>query len=589
MKKVNIMAEVASAHQGDFNTLKTLIKKASLSGADSIKFQWFKYDHFATPDYEGYQIYLDLFFTEDEWKEAIEFAKSLNLEVWIDVLDDWGLNLVHKYKDLIDGIKLPATIIQSSSLIDGIANLNKPILVGVGGWYDDEIDKVVSLIKGKIKTKIILMHGFQGYPTKLIDANLCRIKYLKDRYNLEVGFADHEDAESHLAIDLPIYAYFSGATIIEKHLTLDRKAKGYDYYSSLTPLEFKEMVQKLKNAEIALGDGSISLDQRKYLKAALRVVAKENIKKGEIITLDKVSFKRCANENALMPRELEELLPRVVDKDISPNEPITADLLVKPKVTVAVICRLKSTRLPKKALLPIYGIPSIKRCLINCLAIPNVHHVVLATSDLSSDDPLEEFALKGKVKVVRGDSENVALRILKAADETDANIVLRVTGDCPLASPEIISDLIKNHLSKGADFTCSVNCPLGMGADVITVESLKRLTNFPKKLTHTEYLSYYFLNNPSLFKVNQVFLTKEYQFPTWRLTLDEKKDLLMFEALYSGLDVKEEPLYFETIKNYLEENPEIIKINSDVSLKWKDNKSLVQEIKEATKLNIEEA
>ncbi|MCY8620550.1 N-acetylneuraminate synthase family protein [Bacillus spizizenii] len=584
-EKVKVIAEIANAHQGKEESLKALIKAAAESGADGVKFQWFKYDCIATPCFFAYESYIELFLNEDVWKNCVAYGKRLGLEIWVDIFDSWGAELFLHLQHDIDGIKLPTTILQSTEIMKTIGMTEKPVLIGIGGWYEEEIDQMMSLVKQHMANQLILMHGFQGYPTKLEDINLKRIQHLQKRYKVQIGFADHIDADHPLAADLPVYAFFSGAAVIEKHITLHRAAKGYDYYSSLEPNEFKLMTEKLQQAQIATGSPEVNASERKYLHdSSLRVTANQNIKKGEIITLNKTSSKRCGNENALMPLQAEDAFPQVATADLSLNQPITPNEIKSSRIAIAVICRLKSTRLPKKALLPIYGIPSVERCLINCLAVPGVHEVVLATSNLPEDDPLEAFTLNGKVRIVRGAPENVADRMLEAAALTKADIIIRVTGDCPVVSPEVLQYLIDRHLQKGADYTQELSSSAGISGNVITVEALQRLVQQPKPLTHTEYLSFYFLNNPSLFSINQVSLPEELHYPSWRLTLDEPKDLELFEQIYRNLDVKNEPLYFSQIRDYLSANQHVSKINQDVSTKWIDQTSLVEEINKATLL-----
>ncbi|MGG0774943.1 N-acetylneuraminate synthase family protein [Bacillus rugosus] len=587
-EEVKVIAEIANAHQGKEENLKTLIKAAAESGADGVKFQWFKYNCIATPCFFAYESYIELFLNEDVWKSCVAYGKRLGLEIWVDIFDSWGAELFLHLQHDIDGIKLPTTILQSTEIMKTIGMTEKPVLIGVGGWYEDEIDQMVSLVKQHMKNQLILMHGFQGYPTKLEDINLKRVQHLKNRYNVQIGFADHIDADHPLAVDLPVYAYFSRAAVIEKHITLNRAAKGFDYYSSLEPNEFKLMTEKLQQAQIAAGSTEVNESERKYLHdSSLRVTANREIKKGEIITLGKTSYKRCGNKNALMPLQAEDSFPQVATADLSLNQPITSNEIKSPRIAIAVICRLKSTRLPKKALLPIYEIPSVERCLINCLAVPGVHEVVLATSNLPEDDPLEGFTLNGKVRIVRGAPENVAERMLEAAALTKADIIIRVTGDCPAVSPEVLQYLIDRHLQKGADYTQELSSSAGISGNIITVEALQRLVQQPKPLTHTEYLSFYFLNNPSLFSINQVSLPEALHYPSWRLTLDEPKDLELFEQIYQNLNVKNEPLYFSRIRDYLSENQHITKINQDVSTKWIDQTSLVEEINKATRLPAE--
>lgn len=257
--------------------------------------------------------------------------------------------------------------------------------------------------------------------------------------------------------------------------------------------------------------------------------------------------------------------------------------LDKPHITLAVVCRLKSTRLPKKALLPIHGIASIERCLLNCLAVQNVHQVVLATSYLPDDDPLEQYTMDGRVKVLRGDPDNVAKRLLEVAQETEANIVVRVTGDCPAVSPEILDILIQEHLNCGPDLTLPTSeHAAGTAGDVYTVSSLYQLLKQTKSLTHTEYLSFYYVNNPSLFNVHHIDLPNEFKYPKWRLTLDEQDDLELFQEIYSHLDIRQQPLFFSSIRGLLNEKPYLAHANSHVSLKWKDNPEFVEELFNAT-------
>lgn len=582
---MKVIAEIANAHLGDPARLTELIFAAADSGADGVKFQWFKYDYIATPDFNYYQAYIDLFIEKSIWAKTLKLAKDLELEVWVDLYDKWGIEVLAEFEHLVDGIKLPTTVLQSYELIQSIKKFEKPILIGVGGWFDDELDKQLSFIKEHLKGQIILMHGFQGYPTRTEDSNLKRITYLKQRYQLEVGFADHEDADKKMAIDLPVYAYCSGAGIIEKHITINRSSKGYDYYSALEPNEFKVMVEKLRKAEIALGSLEIKESERKYLEdASLKIVSKKDIELGEIITNEKITYKRSSDPNAIMAQNASELFPLVSQQSIPSNTPITQSMLKKPKVCIVVICRLKSTRLRRKALLPIYGVPSIERCLLNCLAVPNCHQVVLATSDLPEDEPLTKFTMNNKVKIVRGDPMNVAKRMIDAAEVTKSDIVVRVTGDCPSVSPEIISFLIEQHIKSGADFTQAKESTIGTVGDVITVNALIRLLQQSKTLSHTEYLSFYFINNPSHFSVNAVEIPEKWNFSNWRLTLDEGKDLEMFEKVYSDLKVERRPLLFKELKTYLLKNPNVVEINQDVKLKWLNDVSLINELNQATKL-----
>ncbi len=141
--------------------------------------------------------------------------------------------------------------------------------VGVGGYEDADIDKVLSRIL-QHRHRLMLIYGYQAFPTPLADTCLDRISYLVAKYRLPVGFADHVDAGNDLALRLPEYAVCAGAAFIEKHITLDRSSKGYDYYSSLEPDRFSEMVQGIRQCVEALGSNRVTKGQKDYLQHAVR-------------------------------------------------------------------------------------------------------------------------------------------------------------------------------------------------------------------------------------------------------------------------------------------------------------------------------
>lgn len=335
-----------------------------------------------------------------------------------------------------------------------------------------------------------------------------------------------------------------------------------------------------------MGTVSIGDSERSYLKSAVRAVVGCSINTGDMIIEEKIAFRRCLSEAALTPKQLFALLPAVASVFLEKDQPIHEEHLKKPVVIIAVVCRLKSTRLPKKALLPINGVASVERCLLNCLAVNGVNSVVLATSDLDEDSELEKFTLNGKVQVIRGDAEDVAERLLKAARLKSADILLRVTGDCPVVSPEILEYLMTEHMKSDADLTIQTdNHAIGTSADVYNIKAIEKLKALFECLGYTEYLSAYFRNNPQVFKVNYIELPKEWRHPEWRLTLDEALDLEMFDTLFKRLNIGKEPLYFTRLAEFLSAHPEVAEINSKVHLKWKDDAVLRDQILKGTVLN----
>jgi spore coat polysaccharide biosynthesis protein SpsF (cytidylyltransferase family) len=245
-------------------------------------------------------------------------------------------------------------------------------------------------------------------------------------------------------------------------------------------------------------------------------------------------------------------------------------------------CRLRSSRLPNKAIKEIYGMAAIERCLLNASAVKKVDKLVIATSVNPEDDVLEQFTLNGKVSVVRGSEEDVLSRFLPVIDEYHPDHIMRITGDCPLVSYELADLIVESHLETDADasFTRSP-VAIGLTSEIYKTSAVRKLREVFPSTNHSEYLIYYFLNNPHLFNLN-IVPAPDYFIKDWRLTLDEESDLELFNLLYQKLDVKHRAVSFEEVIRFFEANPEAATINKGIEVKYRDNQKLVDYLKEMT-------
>ena len=245
-------------------------------------------------------------------------------------------------------------------------------------------------------------------------------------------------------------------------------------------------------------------------------------------------------------------------------------------------CRLKSSRLPNKAIKEIYGIPAIERCLLNAQAIKKCDKIVLATSTNSEDDALEQYNLNGAIEVVRGSEEDVLSRFMPVIDEHEPEHIMRITGDCPLVSYELADIIIESHLATGADasFTRSP-VALGITSEIYTTAAIRKLREMFGKTQHSEYLILYFLNNPGIFNLNIVEAPSKF-ISDWRLTLDETSDLELFNVLYQTLDAKRRSVSFDEVIRFFAEHPEAASINKGIEVKYRDNEKLIAFLKEVT-------
>jgi len=256
----------------------------------------------------------------------------------------------------------------------------------------------------------------------------------------------------------------------------------------------------------------------------------------------------------------------------------------KARVAAIVAGRMKSTRLANKAILPIAGIPSIERCLEQCTGIKGVDQVILATSDLESDSALTAYTLGGRAQLWRGHPDDVIKRYVDACDHFDIDVVVRVTADCPLVLPEIIEYLLDKHFEAGADYTAAKEFAVGTSGEIINTSALRRVANHFGQAMYSEYMTWYFQNNPDHFKLNIVSLPDEY-IRDYRLTLDYPEDLEMFESLFSNLPRKDGVQCAREVFLVLDGSPDIVKLNAHLTLKYKTDKELIALLNEKTRMS----
>ena len=242
LKKTLIIAEIACSHEGDFLKAKKLVDCAFNAKVDAIKFQKFTANELYESSHKSFQMAKNLEFTNWEWKKLVNYAKKKNLLVFADV---YGLKSAKFMSTLkIDGFKIHSTDMTNPEILNYFSKINLPILLSTAGCNLNEIHEALKILD-KNKKNLTLMHGFQGYPTKILDINLRRLIELQNNFGINVGLMDHISGDSSMSTVIPLLGICFGATIIEKHITLDRDQKGTDYHSALNPNEFKKLVNGL--------------------------------------------------------------------------------------------------------------------------------------------------------------------------------------------------------------------------------------------------------------------------------------------------------------------------------------------------------
>jgi N,N'-diacetyllegionaminate synthase len=589
-----LIVELANAHGGSEQLIKDTISQFGSIDyrKKGIKFQILSPEKIALPDFEWFSVYEKLYFPRDVWKKLI-FDASLHGDVWVDVFDTYSVDIISENLDLVFGMKLQASVLDNEEVFQALLKLSledKYITINIAGHELSHIYAVVEKFHALSKN-LILQVGFQAYPTPIESTGLQKIAVLRAAFpDIPLCMADHVDAESDVATQLPLYACVLGCHYIEKHFCLSRKEAPYDAYSSLELSEIQYMCSQMEQLLKAQQGDFICDAERKYLESSLqRPIAKHNILAGSLVAASDMLYRRTA-QRGLTALEIQHMQRRhmVLDVTEAAGKTVSLQDFRNANITIIVAARMKSTRLPKKALLPISGVSSIQRCLLQCHGVRGIRDVILATSDLPEDAVLKEHIAGSSTKFWQGDPEDVVSRYLGACKFYDIDVVLRVTGDCPLVLPEIAEYLLDKHFEAGADYTAAKDFAVGSSFEIFNVTALQKIANHFKTAEFSEYMTWYFQNNPDFFKLNIVDLPPEL-IRNYRITLDYPEDLEMFEMLFDKLDSEQDFYTAGAVFSVLDENPEITNVNKNCTLRYRDDQSLIDELNKKTRIKLPKA
>ena len=241
----------------------------------------------------------------------------------------------------------------------------------------------------------------------------------------------------------------------------------------------------------------------------------------------------------------------------------------KYKIAAVLPCRIYSTRLLAKPLQCVGEFTILELMIKQLKKSSLIDEIVLAISESTGSELFIELAKKTKVKFVIGDEIDVLGRLIKGAKSVNASILFRITSENPFIYWQGIDKLIKNHIQGNFDLSFYGTLPLGSSFEVIGVNSLELSHKLGKKKHLSEYSTLYIYENPSKFLINRVEPKKSLQRSEIRLTVDTPQDLWVARLIYDALGKKGKPIILEKIIKFLDLNKKILKINSDIELKYK--------------------
>lgn len=316
-EKPYFIAEVNSSHNGSIDIAKQMILKIKEIGADAVKFQSWSASSLYSKDYYKENPISKRFFEKfsinnDGFLEIIDYCNNHNISFSSTPYSKDEVDfLVNVAK--VPFVKVASMDINNYLFLEYIAKTNSAVILSTGMSTYEEVDKAISILKSNGCKNLCVLHCVSLYPVEYKDINLKNILYLKNKYNdIPIGFSDHS-----IGYEVPVSAITLGATVIEKHFTLDKNKIGMDNQMATEPEDFKQMIIACNNVYEALGsEERIILDEEKEQLKKMRrsIVAKKALKSGHILTIDDIDFKRPAD--GISPDEYEKILGKELNSDI---------------------------------------------------------------------------------------------------------------------------------------------------------------------------------------------------------------------------------------------------------------------------------
>lgn len=304
MNKTFIIAEAGVNHNGDINLAYELIDVASASGANAVKFQTWKTENLLNKDVEKadyqkkitdkdesqFDMIKKLELPFEDFRKLKNYCDTKGIEFMSSCTDNESLDFLMEIG--MTKIKTSSADLTNYPFLKHIASYNKELIISTGMATLDEIKNSVDVLlaNGQSKSNLSILHCNSEYPTPLNDVNLNAMSVMKDSFKVNVGYSDHT-----AGIEVAIAAVSLGATIIEKHFTLDKNMEGPDHKASLDPVELKLMVNSIRNIEQALGkkEKIVTKSEEKNIPIVRKsLVASKPISIGEIFTKDNITVKR---------------------------------------------------------------------------------------------------------------------------------------------------------------------------------------------------------------------------------------------------------------------------------------------------------
>lgn len=318
---VALIAEVGVNHEGDVEVCADMIRAAAKAGADSIKLQTIDADENYVRGTASHELFSRAALSPDETARMFDLTRQLGMEPFTTAADFATIDWVEKLDPAAH--KVSSGMMTNTPIVSYIAAKGRSMLISTGMAEVSEIDEAVECARKSGSGNLGLFQCTSEYPAPIETLNLSAMSWFRERYGVPIGFSDHS-----LGTEAPVLSVAAGATMIEKHFTLDTTRPSFDHVISLNPAGFTELVTRVRRAEIMLGTADKQLSSNEHEKRALMhriLVARGPIAPGDTFTAQNVGFKRpLPGTKGLPPRDYEKVLGRIARCGLSMDDAITA-------------------------------------------------------------------------------------------------------------------------------------------------------------------------------------------------------------------------------------------------------------------------
>ncbi len=326
VKKPYIIGETAHNHEGSIDYLLKMIDGIAEVKLNAVKFHLLlRPESYMQKNHPMIGKRTKWIFNEKQWNNIIDYSHKKKLDIVALCEDVESKEYILKNNKDVKTIELHATGLNDYFLLEWASKFNGVVILGIGGSTIDEITYAVDFLKGKGKSEIILMYGFQSYPTDYTDINLSKMLEIRKRFNLPIGYADHTAFDDSSNEVISVAGAMMGFNILEKHYTPDYGKERVDYHAAVGKEQMLRIKKLMKIALTVYGNVKLKMSKAelKYGKTGpmkKAIVAKVDIKKGEKLSFNNLWFKRTREETPIKQDQFLQFIGLEAARDIEEDE-----------------------------------------------------------------------------------------------------------------------------------------------------------------------------------------------------------------------------------------------------------------------------